>query len=190
MTAAMRFMTYRRRLAQNGARGATILEHVLYVAIVGVVLVTVVRFMAEFAASQAKSSAVAEASHNARFALSRIEAELREAADVNTGSSSFGAHPGTLSLATSSAGTNPTVFAVANGALTVQQGSGPAVALTGARVEVTSFVVDDVSVAGRTRAVRVTLTVRHRNDGNLADFDARTTVQTTVRLNARDGFGS
>lgn len=184
------FPRHRRRIGMAAGKGTTILEFLLYIAIVGLVLVTVVRFMADFSSSQAKAAALAEASHNARFALSRIEAELREASDLNVGSTVFDVHPGTLSLATASAPANPTVFAIVNGALTVQQGAGLALPLTNSRVEVTSFVLRDVSVAGRTRAVRITLTLRHRNTGNLSEFDAETTVETTVRVHARDGFGS
>lgn len=171
-------------------RGATVLEFVLYVAIVAIILLAVTQFSAEFVSTQAKATSVNEITHNARFAVARMTAEIRGATGVNVGSSTFGSSPGTLSLSMAAPAADPTIFTLTNGRLTVQQGAGSALPLTSDRVEVLEFQVDNVSVTGRTRAVRLHLRLRHVNAGELVEFDAEETVETTVRIPLIDGFGS
>jgi hypothetical protein len=162
----------------------------VYIAVISVVLLTATLFASEMLKSQAKASALAEVVRNARFALSRIEIETREASDINTGTSTFGANPSTLSLATATGSTNPTIFTVTNGTLTIQQGVGSAVALTSSKVTVSEFTVDDVSTIGTTRAVRLHIKVIAKNLNNLVEQKAETTVESTIRVQAKDGFGS
>lgn len=175
--------------AWGSQRGSTILEFVVYVGIIGLVLATATLFMVEVLHSGAKVDAGAEAAWNARFAASRISAEIREASGLNVGTSVFGANPGTLSLATGIPATDPTVFSVVSGVLMMQQGTDPALPLTNAKVEVTEFLVDNVSVAGRTRAVRMRLVTKARNADELTEQRAEVTIETTVRLQRNDGFG-
>ncbi len=183
-------MNFHKRQPAARGRGATILEFLIYVAIIGIILISVSRFAMEFIGTQSKAVAVAEVAQNARFAMARMEAEIRGSTGVNVGSSTFGSSPGTLSIATASGGTNPTIFTLTAGVLTVKQGTGPVLPLTGSKVEVLEFQVDNVSVAGKTRAVRLRLRVKHVNVGNLEELNAETTVETTVRIPLIDGFGS
>lgn len=178
------------RATIHNERGSTLVEFIIYVGLIGVVLTTAVMLMAEMLRAQAKSGALAEASRHARFGMSRILAEIREADSLNVGASTFGTNPGTLSLATASGGTNPTVFVVAGGALTVQQGAGSPVTLTGSNVTVDDFTVTNLSVNGRTQVVRVRLTVSSSGGSGFIDQDATVTLEGTARVQARDGFSN
>lgn len=171
-------------------RGATLLELMLYLGVVSVILIAATLFAGEFVLSQAKAAARFETTRNAKLVAARIAAEVREATDINTGASVFDVHPGTLSLETASAGTDPTVFTVTDGVLTIQQGVGAAIPLTSSSVEVADFVVDDVSVGARTKAVRISITTRYVNPSGLIAFAAESTIQTTVKINKNDGFGN
>ncbi|MEY4744381.1 MAG: hypothetical protein RL272_326 [Candidatus Parcubacteria bacterium] len=183
-------MSLHRPQSGHPARGATLLEFLVYVAIIGVVLTTATSFAVEFVNAQAKAAAIAEAVRNARFAASRMEIEIREASDVNAGSSVFGSNPGTLSLATANVGTNPTVFTVSGGALNVQQGGGAVIPLTNSKVDVQEFTVENVSTAGKTKAIRIHLKVAAKNAGNLVEQAASTVVESTVRIESKDGFSN
>lgn len=174
----------------RSARGSTVLEFLIYIAVVGVTLTVVVSFLAEFSASQQKSSIEAEVAHNARFAVARLSADARDASSVNTGASTFGTSPGVLSLAMSFPALDPTVYTVSGGRLFVQQGVGTPIALTSAKTEVVSFILDNVSVSGKTRAIRIHLQLRNINPDNLVEQAAITQIETTVRLPRLDGFGS
>lgn len=171
------------------SRGTTILEFLVYIAVIGLVLTTATMFLSEMVRGGAKVRAGAESAWNARFAVSRIAAEVREATGVNTGSSVFGTHPGTLSLSTANGATNPTIFDFSSGVLTVKQGAGAAVALTNSKVVVTDLIFDNVSVSGKTRAIKITLKVMSKNADALTEQKAEAKIETTVRIQANDGFG-
>lgn len=177
-----------RKTGRRDERGATLLEFLIYIAIVGVVVSSALLFAIEFVASASKASAMSEVSRNARFASARIAAEIRGATAVNAGASVFDIHPGTLSLATASGPTNPTVFTVTDGVLTVQQGVGAVLPLTSSKVEITDFTVENLSNGNKTKEIRVSVTATFRNTGNLTELRAETTVKTTARVHKDDGF--
>lgn len=176
--------------SRSSSSGTTLLEFLIYVGMIGVLLSTVTLFAVEMTHAQAKAAALAQAVREARFAASRLEIEIREASDVNTGSSTYGSHPGTLSLATATPATDPTVFAVSAGALTVQQGSGPVLPLTSPKVEVQEFIVENVGSPNKTRAIRIHLKVAAKNAGGLVEQKAETVIESTARIHAKDGFGN
>jgi len=175
--------------ARRSERGSTVLEFLIYIALISVVLTTATLFASEMLRSQAKSAALSEVVRNARFAMSRIEIETREASDLNIGASTFGANPSTLSLATAG-GTDPTIFTVTGGALTIKQGAGAAIPLTNTKVTVTEFTIDNISTSGKTRAIRIHIKAIAKNPDALVEQTADTTVESTVRIHAKDGFGN
>jgi hypothetical protein len=160
---------------------------VIYVGIVGVVLVSATLFAAEFASIQLKASLYRDVQRNASLATQRIEVELREASAVNIGASTFG-DPGVLSLETTDGATDPTVFSVTDGVLYVQQGSDPALPLTDSGLEVRAFDVENLSNAGRTRAIRVIVTIGSIGGETFQDIEAESTMSATGRVRIGDGF--
>src|SRR3989338_2893396 len=158
------------------SRGFSLIEIVLYIAMVGVVLVVAAMFATDFFSSNAKVQALEEASRNARYAADRIAAEVRSAATINQGASVFGANPGTLSIGSSVPLNDPTVFTVSGGALMVSQGGAPAEPITSGRVSITDLTFEDLTVFGRTRLVRIRVTAASRNAGGLAEVNASATV--------------
>jgi prepilin-type N-terminal cleavage/methylation domain-containing protein len=169
-------------------RGFTLLELIIYLGIVGLVLSTATLFAFEFVSTQAKSSALEEVNRNARYAIARIGVEIREASDLNIGASTFNTHPGVLSLGTLIGGTDPTVFTASSATLNVQQGVGPVLPITSSKVDVTEFIVEDVSVTGKTKAIRVRLKLKSR--ATLQEAVADTTVETTAKIKKNDGFSN
>jgi hypothetical protein len=115
---------------------------------------------------------------------------VREASDINAGSSMLGASPSTLSLASGNPSIDPTVFSVSGGALMIQQGAGPATPITSPKVEVTEFLVEDLSVSGRTKILRILLRLEATNPSDLIEVDAETVVETTARVRKNDGFSN
>ncbi|KPJ85205.1 hypothetical protein AMJ57_03925 [Parcubacteria bacterium SG8_24] len=175
---------YHRR---NGSRGATLLELLVYLGLVGFILLAATMFAFEFVAANAKIAAIDEVTRNGRFGLARMALETRVAASIDTVSSVFGSHPGTLALDMDDAGIDPTVFTVSSGTLYVQQGAGAQLPLTSSKVEVTDFVVENVSTGNKTKAVRLNLTLRYRS-GGLQDLVAESTFEVTARVRKGDGF--
>ena len=92
-------MNIRHRTTCQEERGFTLLEALVYMLITGVVLSFATFFFFQLVTTQAKSAAIAEVTRNARFALTRVAIELREAQRINFGASTFGSSPGTLGVA-------------------------------------------------------------------------------------------
>jgi type II secretory pathway pseudopilin PulG len=174
----------------TGKRGFTLLELLLYVGLVGFILTAATALAFEFVLSRVKTLALEEASRNARFAVARVATEIREASDVNLGSSTFGSHPSTLSLATANGATNPTIFAVSGSALTIQQGAGSALPLTSPKVQVSEFIVTNLSTTGKTKAFRIHLRLNYANPSSLQMFNADYTFETTALIHKNDGFAN
>lgn len=181
-------MNIRRRTTCQEERGFTLLETLIYMLVAGVVLSFATLFFFQLVTTQVKSAAIAEVTRNARFALTRVTIELREAQQINFGASVFGSSPGTLSLMTSNPATDPTDFFVSGGALMIRRGVDAALPLTSSKVEVIDFTLEDLSTLDRTRAVRTSVTVRFLNTGALETFDATIVMSSTARLWVSDGF--
>lgn len=161
---------------------------IVYLGMLGIILTSAVLFAAEFAGMHSKSTAVIEASRNARFAAARVAQEVREAGSINVGASTFGSNPSTLSLQTDDAGTDPTIITVTGGALTIEQGSGPILPLTSSKTYVTDFTVENLSSGSKTKAVRISVTVAYLNPSELGEIMATSTIETTAKVRKADGF--
>lgn len=175
-------------------RGFTIIEFIIYLAIVATTLVSATYFAFEFISTQRKSEAIQEVNRNLRLAITRLGIEMREASDVNTGASTFDSSAGVLSLASATVGANPTLFCVTSGTLRISQGDATCdatdPALTSSRVTVTDFTLNNLSTAGRTKAVRARLTLEYVNTSNLQELVATATAETTAIINKNDGFSN
>ena len=178
-----------RRQSAVPDRGATLLEFLVYLAVISVVLVAATSFAYEFAAGRAKAAAFQETERNTQLAIARITAEVRQAVGFNAGDSAFGSHPGRLSLALADGSKSPTVFYVDAGQLLVQQGAGPVLPLTSSKVQVSEFIVDDLSTAsGKSKLVRVRLKVDYLTDLDI--YAAESVVETTAQIKKADGFSN
>ncbi len=166
--------------------GTSLIEIILYLGLVGIVLVTVVFFSAEFMSTRVKADAYAEVGWNARFVMDRIAAEIREASNYNPGTSVFVSNPGMLSLESQQPGEDPIVFAVSDGALTVSRGGGLPLPLTTSQVTVTDFTIEDLSFNNRSRNLRINLTIEYAKSG-LWPIAPTATYEMTERVRRREG---
>jgi type II secretory pathway pseudopilin PulG len=119
-------------------RGFTIIETILYVAILIMIMGTMLGFLVNMVRRESKVTMVMEVNQNARFAIEKINSVIRNSKDATVPADGGGSGP-TLSLTMPSASLSPTVFAVTNGVLTMQQGAGAAVPLTSSSVKVASL---------------------------------------------------
>jgi len=126
-----------------------------------------------------------EVQQNARFAIERIVRDARSATDVNTGTSTFDVHPSVLSLAHDNPLRDPTIFSVSGGRLQVMEGSNGPYYLTSSDVTVTNFIVNDRSVSGRTKNLKIALTMQYANAASV-EFNTSFDVQTAVVIRVQE----
>jgi len=114
----------------------TIIETILYVAILIMVMGVLVVFLVNVVRRESKVTMVEEVNQNARFAIEKINSVIRDSKDATVPSDGGGTGP-TLSLTMPDGSVD--VFMVTNGVLTLQQGANAAVPLTSSAVKVANL---------------------------------------------------
>ncbi len=165
-------------------KGFTLIEVLIYLAIVGIALSSFVAFVMQISDVKAKNYVMEEAQANARIALDIISRKIKSANGVNTALSTFDADPGELSLSMSDSSKNPTVFNLTedDGILQITQGADDPVAITSDEVKITSLVFTNLSAGSDFENIRIQLTVEYNNLGSDIEYAYSQNYQTTVSL--------
>lgn len=158
-------------------KGFTIIELVIYTAIVTVVLLVISSFIIDIMSSKSKAMAIQEVNQNGRFIINKISIEARKAKSIV----SLASNSMTLSYPSSS--NEIFSFDTGNKKITMQIGSNPAVDLSTNDVEITSGSFTDLS-SRHSKNVKVSFTVAYKNIGGGNQFDYSKTFETTLELRA------
>lgn len=161
-------------------KGFTLIEFLLYIALVGVVFTIGLEISLNVLFARTKARSIAVVAENARLTLDAITQETRNAQRVT--SPSRGVNSSSLSLNTAVAENNPTVFSLSAGTLMMSKGTAPAAALTSPLVEVSLLGFQNVSYAGAPDAIRITFTLAFRNPANRPEFTYQESFFTTVTV--------
>ena len=156
------------------AEGFTLVELILYIAIVTMFMTGVIYFTSDIVYGRVKSQVHQEVNQNIRFASKRIMYEIRNASGVTVS-------PTLITLASTDAGRNPTVIDVSSGRLRIGYG-GNQYFLTGNKVSVSSLTFTDFSSAGSTN-VKFSITIEATGDRR--EFQKSETYETSVELRSQ-----
>lgn len=142
----------------SGHRGVSLLETVIYVAILASMLVMVVNTLLALNTSFTGIRLSKEMNVSAQVALERISSEVKKAKQVDQTASIFNVNPSVLALSTTDDSDNPItiLFSVSNGVLRITSNGVDLGALTRERVIVSNFTVGFIDTV-RSNAVTVTL---------------------------------
>ena len=129
----------------------TLIEVLLYIAIVTIIMSAFVLFAWNAIILGAKNNTQQELYAQGRIISERILSEIRNANDLNTGTSNFDVDLVSnssyqLSLV-DNAPNNPTIFNVTSGILMIKQGASAAIALHSNTIKVTSLIFTNYSSA-------------------------------------------
>lgn len=107
------------RLFTKHTRGFTLVELVVYIAILVLALVIIIEAMAGFAKVYHRVAASQSLARSGSYAMERMVREIRNAQSIDQTGSTFGAHPGRLTLVTPAAGgtTVSSEFSIASSSL-------------------------------------------------------------------------
>lgn len=158
--------------------GFTLMELMLYIAVLGSLLAAVAGFFGVAASARIKNQAVYEVDSQGSFAIETIGQAIRGSSLVT--SPTITANANSLTLATATPATNPTVFSLNNGTLQVKEGSAAAVSLTNDKVAVSNLTFTNLSRAGTPGLVRISMTISRQNPGGRAEFDYTRTFLTSM----------
>lgn len=158
-------------------RGVSLLETVVYVAILASLSLVVVNTLLSLSLSFSGIRLSKEIHSSAVTALGRITSEIKKAKSIDQTKSVWNTNPSVLALATTDDSGNQTtvLFSVINGALHITKGGLDIGALTAADVAVSNFTVGFIDT-GRSNAATVTL--------GLTGIRGKITISDTFRTAA------
>lgn len=143
----------------RAAEGFTLLEFMIYFALIAVVVGAITTFSIDVIRTRSKTAVIAEVEQNMRFGMQRILRTVRQASKLNVGASTFNDDNGVLSVDMVAASNTPTVFDLSGGVLRIKEGSAPAAPLTSPLVTVTKLRFAKDNLGGNNNAVTTEMTV-------------------------------
>jgi type II secretory pathway pseudopilin PulG len=166
----------------TGGAGFTLIELILYVALVSIFISGAVFFAWDVVYGRVKSRVQQEVSQNLRLASKRVSYEIRNAMGVNSASGS------TLSLSMEDTSRDPTVFDLSGGRLRIGFGSAapcPITApceLTSNQVTVTNLEFIDRSAGSDSINIQFTITVENNNPSGRQEWERSQTYTSSAEL--------
>lgn len=136
-------------------KGFTLIEIIIYLAIISVMTVSLVDFALGVIQGGVKASNQQEVYTQARYLSERIKREIRSATDINSVSA------GSISLKeTPASGNDPTIISLSGTTVTIQQGAGPLTRLHSTDSKVTSLIFTSYTSAdNKTKHIGFKITI-------------------------------
>ena len=168
--------------SQCGTRaGFTLIELIVYSALVSILLVTTMRVTLMLFDSRSKTQTVGMMQKQLRFAMDRMSNTIRGATAIAYGSSEFSTDTGQIGLTLSDTALSPTMLSVANGRLQVQEGSAAPQDLTGTGVVVDILRFTDLSASSTNGTVKITIHAAAAA-ADSRNYEDDLTLETSVSL--------
>ena len=159
--------------------GFTLIELILYIAIVSIVMTALIPFAWNVIEGGAKSATQQEVFSNARFISERLKYEIRNASGINSVASS------SISLSTSTPSTNPTIIDLSGGNIRIKQGTGSAINLNSTDTMISSLVFTNyTSVDNKTKHIQFVFTINsnYTGSGQRQEFKESTTIEGSAEV--------
>ena len=171
---------------QDSRIGFTLMEILVYIAVLSIVIVAIISFVLWFTHSNTKAKVMRETLDNARRAMEIMSSEVKEAKSVYTPTSIFDSHPGQLSLETSKylpegEKTSFIDFYLCDNRLCLKKESQDPVALTSDSMEVNKLVFTRI-LSGESPSIQIDLTIDYKNPTNRPEYQASVNLTSTASL--------
>lgn len=184
----MNFGNMKRTLGKTRKqRGFTLIEMLLYVAVAGIVLTSLVGFGWNMIGIGAKNGTHHDAVSNARLASEKLTFFIREAIDIDTANSNFGVNLASVSGSKVTlrgvAPNDPIVFDVSSGTLRVTLGASAPIALVSDNISVSSLVFANASsLDGKSKNVGFTLQLGMTSGSGRFEYASSTALRSSAEI--------
>ena len=166
----------KRRIAKYQS-GFTLIEFLIYIAIIGAALAGFIQFILATGSARAQARAVSEVNANVRFIDDIITQKIHEAQNVLTPLE----QAGSTSIILDMPAPSPDItFSVTNGILNLTEQGGSDVALTSKDVFVDGFLVSNYANLGERGNLRVAVTIRYNYQGAGVEYRYSRTLVTSA----------
>lgn len=162
-------------------KGFTLIELILYIALVSIFIGGAIQFAWDAIYGQTKSRTQQEVNQALRFIDARIAYEIRTASSINSVSAT------SISLEMADSARNPTVISLSSGTIRIGQGSSgncPTSApcsLHGSTVSITSLTFTNLS-SGSSSNIRYAITASRSNSSGRSEWDYAKSLTSSVEL--------
>lgn len=160
--------------------GFTLIEFLIYIAILAVVVTLIIGFFLDIILGNIKETSYQEVQQNARFILTKISQEVKKATGIN--SPNPGESASALSLAMASPSSDPTLIDVIEGKLRLTKGISAPQELTTDLVEISNLRFTNLSYPDTPGTIRIEMTISHINPANRIEYQASIDLKSTVSL--------
>ncbi len=164
-------------------KGFTLIETLIYVAIIGGIVGTFISFSLNISNARNKTYSQEEVQANTRMAMDLITQKIQSASSINIVSSTFGVNPGVLYLTMASSTLNPTIINLSKiyGQLQIKEGNVSTTAITTNRVQVANLVFTNLSASSTRENIGLNITVQYTTSSDV-NYGFSQSLQTSVSL--------
>jgi type II secretory pathway pseudopilin PulG len=160
--------------------GYTLIELLLYIAMVGLLLFSVTYFFGIVADARVKNQSIAEVNDQAASIMDYMTQTIRNASSITAPAT--GTSGSSLTLVVPTGSLSPTVFNLSGTTLQVKEGAGSAVALTSNDVQITSLTFKNLTRSGTNGVVQVAFTLIRTNSSGRNEYDYQKTFTNSAEV--------
>ena len=153
----------------HSLKGFTLVEMILYVSICSVVLLAASMFLTVLLETRVRSQSIAEVNQQGFQVMSLITSTIRNGRSIQTPVA--GATSSTVSITTSNALLNPTIFDISSSTFRIKEGATNPIPLTNSRVKVSGLMFQNLSSSSSIeKIIRITYTISYLSNQDKYEY--------------------
>ena len=160
--------------------GYTLIELLLYVAIIGILLSSITVFFGMMVSARVKNQTIAEVNDQAAAVMDYMTQTIRNASSIT--SPTAGTSGSSLTLVVPTGSLSPTIFSLSGTTLQVKEGTAAAVSLTSSDVQLSSLTFTNLTRSGTPGIVQISFTLNRTNPGGTNDYDFQKTYTSSAEV--------
>lgn len=164
--------------------GFTLIELLVYIGLLALFLTAATTSVWDIILGSTKSAVQQEVQENLRYAVHRLQFEMRNSNSINASSDfgvNFASDPSAILSLAAPAPNNPTEFRVVDNELQVKRGISSWRGLTSSAVEVTNLIFTDLSDS-TSENIKFVVTIRYENPSNRSQWEKEETFEGAATL--------
>lgn len=178
-----------REISNRVKKGFTLVEMLIYIAVLSTVILTVSSFFLWIVRLNGKAKAMREVTDNAQRVMGVLSLEIKEAKSIYAPTSVFSTSTGQLSLETTkylSSGETQTYidFFLCEKRLCLKKEGQDPIALTSDSVEVKAMEFNQIATTSTIPSIRVSLTIDYKAPAEKPEYFASINTTSTVSIRA------
>jgi Tfp pilus assembly protein PilW len=164
----------------RSAAGFTLIEMLLYVALVSMLLIAITGFFGLSADARVKNQTIAEVDQQGTQVMDYITQTIRNASSISA--PAIGTSASSLTAVVPTASLSPTVISLNGTALQTVEGSASAVPLTSSRVQVSSLTFKNLARSGTNANLQISFVITRTNPNSRNEYEYSKTFTSTAAL--------